>query len=80
MIDLAFRYGGDEFVLFLPQTSKENAMGVARRLHKLIRETVWLKESGINVHVTASVGVAPILPIAHQGRAFCTSPMRRCTW
>ena len=58
MIDLAFRYGGDEFVVLLPQTSKENALGVARRLHKLIREMVWLKESGINAHITASVGVA----------------------
>lgn len=58
LIDLAFRYGGDEFVLLLPQTSKENAVGVASRLHKLIRETVWLKEAGLNVHITASVGVA----------------------
>ncbi len=44
LIDLAFRYGGDEFVLLLPQTSKENAMGVARRVHKLIREMIWLKD------------------------------------
>jgi diguanylate cyclase (GGDEF)-like protein len=58
MIDLAFRYGGDEFVILLPQTSKENALGVARRLHTLIREAVWLKEPGINVQITASVGVA----------------------
>ncbi len=58
LIDLAFRYGGDEFVVLLPQTSKENALGVARRLHKLIREAVWLKDTGINAHVTASVGVA----------------------
>jgi diguanylate cyclase (GGDEF)-like protein len=58
LIDLAFRYGGDEFVLLLPQTSKENAIGVASRLHKLIRETVWLKEAGLNVHITASAGVA----------------------
>jgi diguanylate cyclase (GGDEF)-like protein len=58
LIDLAFRYGGDEFVVLLPQTSKENALGVARRLHKLIREAVWLKEPGLNVHLTASVGVA----------------------
>jgi diguanylate cyclase (GGDEF)-like protein len=58
LIDLAFRYGGDEFVVLLPQTSKENALGVARRLHKLIREAVWLKEPGLNVHITASVGVA----------------------
>jgi len=58
LIDLAFRYGGDEFVVLLPQTSKENALGVARRLHKLIREMVWLQESGLNVHITASIGVA----------------------
>lgn len=58
MIDMAFRYGGDEFVVLLPQTSKENALSVAHRVHKLIRETVWLKESGINIHITASVGVA----------------------
>ena len=58
LIDLAFRYGGDEFVVLLPQTSKENALGVARRLHKLIREAVWLKDTGIDAHVTASVGVA----------------------
>jgi diguanylate cyclase (GGDEF)-like protein len=58
MIDLAFRYGGDEFVVLLPQTSKENAIGVAKRLHKLIRESVWLKDPGLNVSITASVGVA----------------------
>ena len=58
LIDLAFRYGGDEFVVLLPQTSKENALGVAHRLHKLIRENVWLTEAGLNVHITASIGVA----------------------
>ncbi|HUO34198.1 MAG TPA: sensor domain-containing diguanylate cyclase [Candidatus Acidoferrum sp.] len=58
MIDMAFRYGGDEFVVLLPQTSKENAIGVGRRLHKLIRETVWLKDTGLNVKITASVGIA----------------------
>jgi diguanylate cyclase (GGDEF)-like protein len=58
LIDFAFRYGGDEFVLLLPQTSKENAFIVARRLHRMIRETEWLKDSNMNVRVTASVGVA----------------------
>jgi len=57
-IDFAFRYGGDEFVILLPQTSKENALRVAHRLHKHIREGVWLKDSGLNVRITASVGVA----------------------
>jgi len=58
LIDFAFRYGGDEFVILLPQTSKENAINVARRLHKLIREMVWLTKDGLNTHITPSVGVA----------------------
>jgi diguanylate cyclase (GGDEF)-like protein len=58
LIDFAFRYGGDEFVLLLPQTSKENALNVARRLHQLIRDNVWLTAEGLNVRLTSSVGVA----------------------
>ena len=58
LIDFAFRYGGDEFVVLLPQTGKENAFVVARRLHRRIRESTWLEETGINVRITASVGVA----------------------
>jgi diguanylate cyclase (GGDEF)-like protein len=58
LIDFAFRYGGDEFVVLLPQTSKENACIVARRLHRLIRETTWLQAEGLNVRITASIGVA----------------------
>jgi diguanylate cyclase (GGDEF)-like protein len=58
LIDFAFRYGGDEFVLLLPQTSKENAFIVARRLHRIMRESTWLKDDGLNVRITASVGVA----------------------
>jgi diguanylate cyclase (GGDEF)-like protein len=58
LIDFAFRYGGDEFVILLPQTSKENAINVAKRLHRIIRETVWLSSEGLNTHITPSVGVA----------------------
>jgi diguanylate cyclase (GGDEF)-like protein len=57
-IDFAFRYGGDEFVIVLPQASKENAFVVARRLHKLIGETKWLIAEGLDIHFTASIGVA----------------------
>jgi diguanylate cyclase (GGDEF)-like protein len=58
LIDFAFRYGGDEFVILLPQTSKESALLVARRLHRLIRETTWLESEGLQIHVTTSAGVA----------------------
>ena len=58
LIDFAFRYGGDEFVLLLPQTSKENAIRVARRLHRLIRDTVWLAKEGLDIRLTPSIGLA----------------------
>ncbi len=58
LIDFAFRYGGDEFVVLLPQTSKESACVVARRLHRLIRETIWLRAEKLDVRITPSVGVA----------------------
>jgi GGDEF domain-containing protein/putative methionine-R-sulfoxide reductase with GAF domain len=44
LIDFAFRYGGDEFVVLLPQTSKDQALVVAKRLrdarsaHDIIRQ------------------------------------------
>src|ERR1700731_355662 len=58
LIDFAFRYGGDEFVILLPQTSKENSLNVARPLHKMIRETPWLEQAGLKVRITPSIGVA----------------------
>jgi diguanylate cyclase (GGDEF)-like protein len=58
LIDFAFRYGGDEFVILLPQTAKESALNVARRLHKLVREKTWLVAEGLNIRLTPSVGVA----------------------
>lgn len=58
MIDYAFRYGGDEFVVLLPQTSKENALMVVRRIRDLLNSRVFFSEEKINVQVTASFGVA----------------------
>src|SRR5207245_9349364 len=58
LIDFAFSYGGDGFVLLLPQTSKESAIVVARRLHRLIRESTWLQAENLNIRVTPSVAVA----------------------
>ena len=57
-IDFAFRYGGDEFVIVLPQACKENALVVSSRLHRLIGETRWLASEGMDIHITASLGIA----------------------
>jgi len=58
MIDYAFRYGGDEFVVLLPQTSKESALMVVRRTKELLNSTVFFAEEKLNIKVTASFGVA----------------------
>src|SRR5260370_423394 len=49
LIDFAFRYGGDEFVILLPQTSKDNALNVPLRLHKLIRQPPCLEHDGVDM-------------------------------
>ncbi|HZR57854.1 MAG TPA: sensor domain-containing diguanylate cyclase [Terriglobales bacterium] len=58
LIDYAFRYGGDEFVVLLPQTGKDQALVVARRLRDSLRTSMFCKEEGLNLNVRASMGVA----------------------
>src|ERR1700681_2846924 len=58
LIDFAFRYGGDEFVVLLPQTGKDAALVVARRLRHSLRTSMFCQEEGLNLNVRASMGVA----------------------
>lgn len=58
LIDYAFRYGGDEFVVLLPQTSKEQSMIVARRIRDFFRSSRFCKDEGLNLNIRASMGVA----------------------
>ncbi|MCK4368174.1 MAG: diguanylate cyclase [Dehalococcoidales bacterium] len=53
-IDLAFRYGGEEFAIILPETRLDVAVRVAER----IRKTIESKTSSRAMPITISLGIA----------------------
>jgi len=57
LIDFAFYYGEGEFVLLLPQTSKNTGRIMANRLHKLFKEAYWLRSEGETIQLPAKVAV-----------------------
>ncbi|HJR80801.1 MAG TPA: diguanylate cyclase [Anaerolineales bacterium] len=56
-VDLVGRYGGEEIVIFLPETDLETAMLVAERLRMSIEATP-VKVSDQELSVTVSIGVS----------------------
>jgi diguanylate cyclase (GGDEF)-like protein len=56
--DYPARYGGDEFVVVLPQTDRAAAQGMAEKLRSLIEGHTFLQEEGINARLGVSLGVA----------------------
>lgn len=59
-VDMACRYGGDEFVIVMPQTSKKQAYQAAEKLRANISENIFLKDDGLNLRMAASFGVASL--------------------
>jgi diguanylate cyclase (GGDEF)-like protein len=56
--DIATRYGGDEYVILLPEADRTQAMMVAERLRVAVAGHSFLADRGLSVHLTASFGVA----------------------
>ncbi len=56
--DWCFRYGGDEFVILMPKTGAKAALAQAGELLRALMETKFRMKSGIDLKVSASVGLA----------------------
>jgi len=56
-VDTVARYGGDEFVVLLPETTKENAVKEAGNFCRAIRSVEFVVDGEI-IHLTVTIGVA----------------------
>jgi len=57
-IDLACRYGGEEFVVLMPDTSQSKAQAVADRVRRCIGDTKFKVSQNLSIDITVSIGVA----------------------
>jgi len=55
--DIVFRYGGEEFVVMLPETAME-AQEIAERLREKVAEKKFITKGGQKVSVSISLGVS----------------------
>jgi diguanylate cyclase (GGDEF)-like protein len=60
-IDIAGRYGGDEFVFVLPESSMEGAIKAAERLRASVDAVVFTTTAG-PLRISISVGAAMLVP------------------
>ncbi|QER41632.1 diguanylate cyclase [Thermodesulfobacterium sp. TA1] len=59
-MDMVGRWGGEEFIIVLPQTSKAEAKKLAERLRLLIERMSIDLEGGTIINITASFGIASL--------------------
>lgn len=56
-VDLISRYGGEEFVILLPETNLESASRIAERLRQFIMNEPFHTDAGV-LRITISIGIA----------------------
>lgn len=57
-MDYLARWGGEEFLIYLPKTSKEEAVQIAERLRMQLGAYDYVTPDKIKIKITASFGVA----------------------
>ncbi|MFA5905303.1 MAG: diguanylate cyclase [Desulfobacula sp.] len=59
-MDTAYRYGGEEFAILLPETKLQKACVVGARIKDNISSTIFEPEPGIKKSVTVSIGATEL--------------------
>ena len=77
-IDLAGRWGGEEFALLLPGTDLEGGRQLAERIRELVKNQRLEAPDGTPIGVSASFGVASF-PLVPARASSSPPPTRRCT-
>jgi diguanylate cyclase (GGDEF)-like protein/PAS domain S-box-containing protein len=65
--DYIARFGGEEFVVVLPETGPNEALELARRLCAKVRQSALELPDGKTLHLTVSIGVAAFPEHADDG-------------
>jgi diguanylate cyclase (GGDEF)-like protein len=60
--DFAARWGGEEFVVLMPNTSLEGALDVAENLRHEVEDTLIPNANGSDIKITLSIGVTSLQP------------------
>jgi diguanylate cyclase (GGDEF)-like protein len=78
--DVVSRFGGDEFAAVLPDTGSEGAVAVGERIRDRIAEYRFLTGEGLNIALTASVGVATLPDVAASADGLMRAADRAMYW
>ena len=60
--DSAYRYGGEEFTILLPETTDRGCVMTAERIRTEFKKEIFSVAPGQDVHVTVSIGLAQYKP------------------
>lgn len=60
--ELAARFGGEEFVILMPETEQESAVGAANRIREIVETSPFKISNGETIKKTVSIGVASLHP------------------
>jgi two-component system cell cycle response regulator len=68
--ELAARFGGEEFVILMPETNPQSALSAAQRMREVVEATPFkINDKGDFINKTISIGVASLHPDGDSGES-----------